>query len=258
MDNHNNKLKLSVVIPVYNEESTLSQLISAVESVELPLEKEIILVDDCSTDGSREILNQLIHGFHITTLRVVNPQVRYKAVFLDKNTGKGAALRRGFKEATGDIVIIQDADLEYNPQDYPKLIQPIINKQVDIVYGSRFLKSDISSCNKIIYQHGYLFSRFLNWLSNILSGLWLSDMYTCYKVFSKDVIAKINPHLSSNKFGIDPELTAWVAKLNFKIVEVPISYTGRTYEEGKKINWKDGLAAIWHIIRFNLFTKCKK
>ena len=242
--------KLSIIIPVFNEERTLQKLISAVEMVDLPFEKEIILVDDCSTDGSREV----IHNFNITTFSVVSPQVGYKAVFFEKNIGKGAALRRGFKEATGDIVIIQDADLEYNPQDYPKLIQSIISKQADVVYGSRFLKSDISSSNKIIYQHGYLFSRFLNWFSNILSGLWLSDMYTCYKVFSRNAINQIYPHLKSKRFGIDPELTAWVGKLHFKVVEVPISYSGRTYREGKKINWKDGLAAIFHIIRFNLFT----
>ena len=146
--------------------------------------------------------------------------------------------------------MIQDADLEYDPEDYPKLIQPIIEGRADAVYGSRFLKS---SHSVIIYKRGYFFSRFLNRLSNFLSGLRLSDMYTGYKVFSKEATKKIAPAIKSKRFGIDPELTALVAKNRFRVVEVPIRYQGRTYKEGKKINWKDGLAAIWHIIRFNLF-----
>jgi len=237
--------KLSIIIPVFNEERTLSQLISAVESIELPLEKEIIIVDDCSTDGSREIL------YHISK-NVEDAPLQIKVVFLDKNQGKGAAVRRGFQEATGDIILIQDADLEYNPQEYPRLIAPIIEGVADVVYGSRFLEP---KNNKIIYRHGYLFSKALNQMSNVLSDVCLSDMYTCYKVFSKDAIDKIWPRLTSKRFGIDPELTSWVGKLNFRIVEVPISYIGRTYEEGKKINWKDGLAAIFHITKYNLFTK---
>ncbi len=241
--------KLSIIIPVFNEEKTLTRLISAVKSVELPLEKEIILVDDCSTDGSREV----IHSFNITTFSVVNPQVGYKVVFLDKNSGKGAAVKRGFQEATGNIVLIQDADLEYDPQDYPALIRSIMDGVADVVYGSRFL--ELGRNNTIVYKHGYLFSRVLNWMSNVFSGVRLTDMYTCYKVFSRDSINQIYPHLISKRFGIDPELTAWVGKFNLRITEVPISYSGRTYKEGKKINWKDGLAAIWHIIRFNLFTR---
>ena len=229
-------MRLSIVIPVYNEEKTLPSLIAAVERVALPLEKELIFVDDLSSDKSREILS----GY----------SDKYKVLFLDKNQGKGAAVKRGFQEITGDIVLIQDADLEYNPQDYPILIEPIVSGLVDVVYGSRFLGS---KNNSIVYRRGYLFSRLLNWLSNVLSGVYLSDMYTCYKVFSGDAIRQIYPNLVSKRFGIDPELTAWVGKINFRIVEVPISYKGRTYEEGKKINWKDGLAAIWHIIRFNLF-----
>jgi len=242
--------KLSIIIPVYNEERTLRKLINAVEAVSLPLKKEIILVDDGSTDGSREILNQLIH---IPTSQVGYPQVEYNVVFLDKNMGKGAATKRGFEEAAGDIILIQDADLEYNPQEYPNLITPIIENKADVVYGSRFMKPEQK--NKIIYKSGYLFSQALNWMSNILSGVKLTDMYTCYKVFSKDSINQIYPHLKSKRFGIDPELTAWIGKLHFKVIEVPISYSGRTYQDGKKINWKDGLAAIWHIIRFNLFIK---
>ena len=233
--------KLSIIIPVFNEERTLPTLVAAVEKVELPLEKELIFVDDLSTDGSREILSEY--------------RDRYKVIFLDENQGKGAAVKRGFQEATGDIVLIQDADLEYNPNEYPDLIKPIINGEADVVYGSRFLEPSISKQNKIVYRRGYLFSKALNNVSNILSGLDLTDMYTCYKVFSGDAIKNIHPRLKSKRFGIDPELTAWVAKFNLKIKEIPISYIGRTYEEGKKINWKDGLAAIWHIIRFNLFTK---
>lgn len=244
-----NYRKLSIIIPVFNEEKTLSRLISAVESVELPLEKEIILVDDCSTDGSRDVIRR----FYKPTLNVGYPRVKYKAVFLDKNQGKGTAVKRGLEEATGDIVLIQDADLEYDPREYPNLIKPILEETADVVYGSRFL--DPQSQNRIIYKHGYLFSQMLNWLSNVLSGIRLTDMYTCYKVFSRRSIDKIHPRLVSKRFGIDPELTAWVGKLDLRIVEVPISYFGRTYEEGKKINWKDGIAAIFHIIKYNLFTK---
>lgn len=235
-------MKLSIVIPVYNEKNTIKEILGKVEAVKLDgIEKEIILVDDFSFDGSREILESLNPG--------------YKVFFQTRNTGKGAAVKIGFKEASGDIVLIQDADLEYDPNDYSSLTQPFIDGQADVVYGSRFLKSDISSKNKIIYRHGYIFSRFLNWFSNVLNGLKLSDIYTCYKVFSKEAIQKITPAIKSDRFGIDPELTALVAKNKFRVLEMPIHYQGRTYQEGKKINWKDGLAAIWHIIRFNLFTR---
>ena len=236
-----NYYKLSIVIPVFNEVKTIERLIQAVSSVSVGLEKEIVIIDDASTDGTRNILNKYKNI--------------YKVVFMDRNQGKGAAVIRGFKETTGDIVIIQDADLEYNPEEYPLLIKPILDGKTEIVYGSRFLRTEESGQqNIIVYKRGYLFSRFLNGTFNLLSGLHLSDMYTCYKVFSRNAVDKIYPYLVSERFGIDPELTALAARFGFRIIEVPISYKGRTYEEGKKINWKDGLAAIWHIIRFNLFT----
>ena len=232
---------ISIIIPVFNEIVTLERLLALVESVEVAAQKDIIIVDDYSTDGTRDLLQRLYN--------------KYRIYYQPKNMGKGAAVKRGFQEARGDIVLIQDADLEYNPQEYPSLIKPIIDGQADVVYGSRFLASDISHQNRIRYRRGYLFSRILNWMSNVLSGVRLSDMYTCYKVFTRSAIDQIYPHIESKRFGIDPELTAWAAKLNFRITEVPISYVGRTYEEGKKINLKDGVAAIWHIIKFNLFIK---
>ena len=233
-------MKLSIVVPVFNEAKTIEMVLELIESVNVGMEKEVIIVDDCSTDGTRDLLRR--------------SEYKYKIYYQPKNMGKGAAVKKGFQEATGDVVLIQDADMEYNPQEYPNLIKPITDGKADIVYGSRFLGSDMCRQNKIIYRRGYLFSRMLNRLSNVLSGVYFSDMYTCYKVFSRNAIDQIYPHIKSKRFGIDPELTAWAAKFNFRITEVPISYAGRTYKDGKKINWKDGLAAIWHIIRFNRFN----
>ena len=223
---------LSVIIPVYNEEATLEEIIRRVQDA--PFRKEIILVDDCSTDRSPEILKHLQGD----NLRVFTHQ---------NNQGKGAALSTGFRHATGDIVLIQDADLEYDPAEYPRLLKPILDGHADVVYGSRFLGAT---------QRVHLFwhragNYAITLFSNMLTNLNLTDMETCYKVLKADVARKIT--IQSKRFGVEPELTAKIARLRCKIYEVPISYYGRDYEEGKKITWRDGLAAIFHIIRFRLF-----
>ena len=228
--------KISVIIPAFNEKRTLPRIISAVQDAELPLEKEIVIIDDGSNDGTREILEQY--------------QNSCKIIFHGKNQGKGTAIRRGFKEATGDIIIIQDADLEYDPHEYRLLIGPILAGDADVVYGSRFITP---FPRRILYFSHYIANKLVTFISNMLTGLNLSDMETGYKVFTRDAINKILPNLKAKRFGIEPELTAQVAQHNLRIYEVGISYKGRTYHEGKKINWKDGLAAIWHIIRFNIF-----
>lgn len=234
--------KISIVVPVYNEKETLSKLTGLVENVKLDgLEKEMIFVDDCSTDSSREILK--------------NYQGKHKVIFLDRNQGKGTAVRRGFREATGDIILIQDADLEYDPNEYSELIKPILEDKADVVYGSRFISA---YPRRVLYFHHYLGNRFLTLFSNFFTGLNLSDMETCYKVFSRKALDVILPHLESERFGIEVELTAEAAKHKFRVFEVGISYNGRTYGEGKKISWKDGFAAIFHIIKLNLFKKCPK
>ncbi len=238
MDINNTKLKLSIVIPVYNEERTLQKIINAVEVVDLPLSKEIILVDDGSKDKSREILN----GY----------KDKHKVIFQDKNSGKGSAIRRGFKEATGDVVVIQDADLEYNPEDYMVLLKPILNGDADVVYGSRFVTP---FPRRILYFSHYMANKSITFLSNIFTGLNLSDMETGAKAFTGKVIKDILPCLTAKRFGIEPEITAQIAKHRFRIYEVGISYKGRTYSEGKKLDWRDGLAAIWHVIKFNVFTR---
>jgi len=228
--------KLSIIIPVFNEEKTIEKILKKIESVSLDnIEKEIIIIDDNSKDGTAEILNKLSD--------------KYKIFFQDKNYGKGAAIRRGFKEAQGDIILIQDADLEYSPEDYKKLISPIIKTDAQVVYGSRFSGGQ---ARRVLFFWHYLGNKFLTGFSNMMTNLNLTDMEVCYKVFSREVIDKIGPKLTSNRFGVEPEITALIAKNKFCIYEVGITYNGRTYKEGKKINWKDGIAAIWHIIKFNL------
>lgn len=230
--------KISIIIPVFNEEKTIERLISLVEQVNLPYEKEIIIIDDGSTDNSRNILRRYVS--------------KHRVVFLSKNKGKGFAIRAGFKNATGGVVIIQDADLEYSPNDYTTLLGPIIEGKADVVYGSRFVTN---SPHRVLYNTHFIANRFLTFLSNFFTNLNLSDMETCYKFFSRKALQEILPCLRSDRFGIEVELTAQIAKHKLRVFEVGISYSGRTYEEGKKVNWKDGLAAIWHIVRFNIFTR---
>jgi glycosyltransferase involved in cell wall biosynthesis len=227
-------LKLSVVIPVFNEVSTIEEILRRVESVDAGLDKEIIVVDDGSTDGTREILK-----------RLASPSV--KVFSHEKNTGKGGALRTGFAEAGGDIILVQDADLEYDPREYQKLLEPILDGRADVVYGSRFLGGP----HRVLFFWHYVGNRFLTTFSNMLSNLNLTDMETCYKVFKRDALQQIK--LKSNRFGFEPEITIKLAKLKCRFYEVPISYSGRDYVEGKKIGWKDGLAAIFHLIRFKFF-----
>jgi glycosyltransferase involved in cell wall biosynthesis len=225
-------VKLSVVIPIYNEIETIDQIIARVKAV--PIEKEIILVDDCSRDGTRNHLRHL-----------QDPELR--VLMHDVNQGKGAALRTGFKAATGDVVIIQDADLEYDPAEYPKLISPIADGRADVVYGSRFAGGEI---HRVLYFWHSVGNRFLTLLSNMMTNLNLTDMETCYKVFRADVLKRIE--IEENRFGFEPEITAKVARLGVRVYEVGVSYAGRTYEEGKKIGWKDGVRAIWCILKYNL------
>jgi glycosyltransferase involved in cell wall biosynthesis len=227
-------MQVSVVIPVYNEVSTIREIVARVQAVDL--DKEIIIVDDGSTDGTRELLQEI-------SLAQKNVRVFYH----DRNQGKGAALRTGFEVTTGDIVIIQDADLEYDPREYPVLLEPILDGRADVVYGSRFLGGP----HRVLFFWHYLGNKFLTLLSNALTNLNLTDMETCYKVFRREVLNDIQ--LKSNRFGFEPEFTAKIAKKGFRIYETSISYSGRTYAEGKKIGWKDGVKAIFAIVWFRFF-----
>ncbi len=227
-------MKLTVVIPVFNEKNTIQEILRRVQAVDVGIEKEIIIVDDGSTDGTREILQPL-----------ASPAV--KVILHEKNAGKGGALQTGFSHADGDIVLIQDADLEYDPREYPVLLEPILDGRADVVYGSRFLGGP----HRVLFFWHYVANKTLTTFLNMLCNLNLTDMETCYKVFRKEILQKIS--LKSKRFGVEPELTAKVAKLKCRIYEVPISYSGRDYAEGKKIGWKDGIAAFFHIIRFRFF-----
>lgn len=241
-------MKLSIVIPCYNERVLAPQLLRRVTSAPYPSaisHVEILVVDDCSTDGTRDQLKK-IEANPAQEIGLLGNQ-SFRLFFQEQNGGKGKALRTGFANVTGDIVLIQDADLEYDPEDYPSLLNPIVKNYADVVFGSRFIGQE----RRVLYFLHYLVNRFLTFLSNLLTNLNLTDMETCYKVFRTDVLKKIN--LVSDRFGFEPEVTAKVAKLKVRIFEVGIRYHGRTYEEGKKITWKDGLAALWHIVRFNLF-----
>lgn len=232
-------VKLSVVIPVYNERATMERVIARVEAVDLgDMSKEIIIVDDDSTDGTRELLAGL--------------ENRCAILLQPRNTGKGAAVRRGFASATGDFIIIQDADLEYDPDEYPRLLAPLLSGDADVVYGSRFIGD---RPHRVLFFWHFVGNRALTLFSNMMTDLNLTDMETGHKVFSAAALKKILPRLTANRFGIEPEITARVSQQCLRVYEVGIAYYGRTYAEGKKINWKDGVSALWSILKFNLWKK---
>ena len=227
---------LSVVIPVFNERDTLLEIIRRVLASPIEIDRELVVVDDCSNDGTLELYAQLARKFPNAAIRVFKHEI---------NQGKGAALRTGYAQASGDIIIVQDGDLEYDPGQYPKLLKPILDGRADVVYGSRFVGGDE---HRVLYFWHSVGNRFLTLLSNIFTNLNLTDMETCYKVFKSEVIKGIT--IKSNRFGVEPEVTAKVARGGWRIYEVGISYSGRSYEEGKKITWKDGAAALYCIIRY--------
>ena len=231
-----NMPKLSVIVPVYNEEPQLLNVVEALMKTPCPIEREWIFVDDCSTDKSLEILKVL--------------QTQFPILILEQrlNQGKGAAIIRGIERASGDFTMIQDADFEYDPRDIPMLLEPLLTGKADVVFGSRFKKS----ASQVHRTYHYFINRFLTVLSNLLSGIYLTDMETCYKIFRSELIQAMN--LKSQRFGFEVEVTAYVAKTQARIFELPISYFPRTRLQGKKINWKDGVAALFHLVRFNLLV----
>ena len=232
------KMLLSIIIPVYNEKQTLESLVEKVRAVDLSslgLDREVVVVDDCSQDGTSDVAQNLANKGKIRLIRHL------------KNQGKGAALQTGFQGAQGDLLLIQDADLEYDPEEYPKLLKPIVEGKADVVYGSRFMGGEP---HRVLYFWHYLGNRFLTLLSNMVTNLNLTDMETCYKVFRSPVLKSIT--LEEKRFGFEPEVTAKIARLGCRIYEVGISYTGRTYTEGKKINWKDGIRALWCILKYGI------
>ena len=231
-------MKLSIIIPCYNELATIEKVIDAVNNSPYS-DKEIIVVDDFSTDGTREKLRNTIES----SGRV------HRVFYHDVNQGKGAALRTGIRAATGDLVIIQDADLEYDPNEYPRLVEPILNNKADVVFGSRFLGAE---AHRVLYFHHRVGNYFLTLLSNILTNLNLTDMEACYKVFRREIIQSVS--IEENRFGFEPEITAKVAKLKCRLYEVGVSYHGRTYHEGKKIGWRDGIRAIYCILKYNILS----
>lgn len=230
--------KLSIVIPCYNECDTVTTLVDAVQAAPIELEMEIIIVNDCSTDGTDRVLDE-----HIA------PRVS-RVIHHQKNQGKGAALRTGLKKATGDFVIIQDADLEYDPQDYPRLLQPLLSGKADVVFGSRFMGGEP---HRVLYYWHSLGNQFLTLLSNMFTNLNLTDMECCYKLFRREVIQQVN--IEENRFGVEPELTAKISRMNCRIYEVGVGYAGRTYAEGKKIGWRDGFRAIFAILKYNVWHR---
>ena len=236
---------ISLVIPVYNEKASLEELLRRVVAVDMP--KELIVVDDFSTDGSREVLSRLAER-GLAGLEGAHPanENRLEVLFQEKNQGKGAALRRGFAAATGDVVVVQDADLEYDPREIPRLVGPILDGHADVVFGSRF----IGETRRVLYYWHAVVNWGLTTLSNMTSGLNLTDMETCYKAFRRELIQSIR--IEEDRFGFEPEITAKVSRAGARVYEVPISYHGRTYEEGKKIGWKDGFRAIYAIAKYSI------